>query len=91
MKNQLYFGQPTSLDYDLVLDMFSGTKINSNRTSSVPLVEFWRDTNARLQQLMSMIDRNINSDCVASLCFEYPTKPKDGKGKASMTDLMMAL
>lgn len=89
MKNQLFFGQPTSLDYDLVLDMFSGTKINSNRTSSVPLVEFWKETDKRLQQLIAKIDRNINSACEASLCFEYPTKPLEGKGKASMTDLML--
>jgi hypothetical protein len=88
MKNQLFFGQPTSLDYDLVLDMFSGTKINSNRTSSVPLVEFWKETDSRLHTLLARIDDSLLDQDI-SLCFEYPTKPKLGKGKASMTDLMV--
>lgn len=89
MKNQLYFGQPSSLEYDLVLDMFSGTKINSNRTSSIPLVQFWKDTDAKLQKLLSKIDSNLGFEKDISLCFEYPTKPLQGKGKASMTDLMI--
>ncbi|GAT63647.1 DUF6946 family protein [Paludibacter jiangxiensis] len=88
MKNQLFFGQPTSLDYDLELDMFSGIKINSNRTSSVPLVEFWKETDKRLEKLLARIDNGLLGQNI-SICFEYPTKPKLGKGKASMTDLML--
>jgi len=89
MKNQLYFGQPSSLEYDIVLDMFSCTKINSNRTSSIPLVQFWKDTDAKLNKLLSEVDRNIEFVKDVSVCFEYPTKPQQGKGKASMTDLMI--
>lgn len=89
MKNQLYFGQPSSLESDLVLDIFSGTKINSNRTSSIRLAQVWENTDTRLNNLLSEVDSNLEFVKDTSFCFEYPTKPRQGKGKASMTDLMI--
>src|SRR5690554_2936645 len=86
MNLELRFGYPYPYDYDTILDQFSGTKINSIRTSSVPLVQFWKQTDSRINELFSKID--IFSDKPV-LCFEYPTKPQEGKGKASMTDLMI--
>ena len=86
MNLELKFGYPNSYDYDILLDQFSGTKINSFRTSSIPLVQFWRDTNNKLQELLQKL--NLYADN-PTLCFEYPTKPKKGKGKSSMTDLMI--
>jgi hypothetical protein len=38
MQFGIRFGKPDSYDYDTILDQFSGTKINTIRTSSVPLV-----------------------------------------------------
>jgi len=46
-------------------------------------------TSKRLKDLLSKIDRNLGFVKDVSLCFEYPTKPRQGKGKASMTDLMI--
>lgn len=86
MKIQLRFGHPEPYDFDTILDQFSGTKINSLRTSSIPLVQFWKETDTRLKELFSEI--GILSD-KPELCFEFPTKPQLGKGKASMTDLMI--
>lgn len=86
MNAQLRFGHPRPYDFDTILDQFSGTKINSFRTSSVPLVQFWKETETRLIELYTQIGI-VTEDIV--LCFEYPTKPKLGKGKSSMTDLMI--
>jgi hypothetical protein len=86
MNLELRFGQPNSYDFDTILDQFSGTKINSFRTSSIPLVQFWKETDSRLNELFGKI--GLHSD-KQILCFEYPTKPKEGIGKSSMTDLMI--
>ncbi len=83
---ELRFGQPNSYDFDTILDQFSGTKINSLRTSSIPLIQFWKDTDKRLDELFKKLEVE---GLKPTLCFEYPTKPKEGKGKSSMTDLMI--
>jgi hypothetical protein len=83
---ELRFGRPNSYDFDTILDQFSGTKINSLRTSSVPLVQFWKDTNERLDDLFKKLNLKCDKPI---LCFEYPTRPQEGKGKSSMTDLMI--
>ena len=89
MINKLFYGKPVSVEYDLILDMFSNTKINSWRTSSIPLVQYWKNSNARLNQLLCKLDSNLSFNKETSICFEYPTKPQLGKGKSSMTDLMI--
>ncbi len=86
MNLELRFGRPDSYDFDTIIDQFSGTKINSFRTSSVPLVQFWKNTNNRLNDLFNKLDLHCDKP---TLCFEYPTKLKQGKGKSSMTDLMI--
>ena len=86
MKINIRFGQPTPYDYQTVIDQFSGTSYKSFRTSSIPLVEFWKHTEVRLNMLCNALNLNPESTL---LCFEYPTPPKKGKGKASMTDLMI--
>ncbi len=86
MNLELRFGQPNPYDFDTILDQFSGTKINSFRTSSIPLVQFWKDTDNKLNELFNKLDLHSANP---ALCFEYPTKPQKGKGKSSMTDLMI--
>jgi len=85
MNTEIRFGKPNYYDYSTLLDQFSGTKINSIKTSSIPLVQFWQNTDIRLNELLKTLA--LTSDNV-KLCFEYPT-PSDGKGKSSMTDLMI--
>lgn len=85
MKTEIRFGKPSSYDYETIIDQFSGTKINSIRTSSIPLVQFWKNTDIRLNELLK--ETKIDSENII-LCFEYPT-PSKGRGKSSMTDLMI--
>ena len=85
MNTEIRFGKPTHYNYSTLLDQFSGTKINSIKTSSIPLVQFWQNTDIRLNELLKTL--GLTSDNV-KLCFEYPT-PSAGKGKSSMTDLMI--
>ncbi len=86
MRTELRFGLPNPYDFDAILDQFSGTKISTFRTSSIPLVQFWKETDSRLHELFKKIGVPTDKQI---LCFEYPTKPQLGKGKASMTDLMI--
>lgn len=86
MITNVRYGKPCSYDYDILLDHFSGVNTNSIRTSTIPLVQFWKDTNRRTVQLLEALRESTNS---ATLCFEYPTVSPKGRGKASMTDLML--
>ena len=87
MNINLHYGKPESYDYSTLLDQLSGTNVKSIKTSSIPLAEFWKETNNRLSGLINHLNLFPNSN--VQLCFEYPTSPKQGKGKASMTDLMV--
>lgn len=86
MNINLRFGYPGSYDYETILDQFSGTKINTLRTSSIPLVQFWKETEGNLKTLLESL--NLSGQNI-TLCFEYPTRPLAGRGKSSMTDLMI--
>jgi len=61
--------------------------LKSEKTSTLPLVQFWRERG--LKKRLKGIDplRSIWRD--AQLCFECAVPPKEGSGKASMTDLMI--
>ena len=73
--------------------------LNSAQTSSLPLVQFWEPNgefpcgNAR--ELLRLCFETVNLENEfrnAELCFEYPVpvhEDCEGKGKASMTDLMI--
>ncbi|MDR0815716.1 MAG: hypothetical protein LBN37_08215, partial [Bacteroidales bacterium] len=85
MNIQMIFGKPCN-DYAAVLQHFAGTKTSSNKTSSLPLAQFWKDAATRLTALETALQMPLQN---AVLCFEYPTAPAQGRGKASMTDLMI--
>ena len=79
-------GTPGVDDYDILLDEMSGMHINSEETSTVPLVQFWQKT----KKVIRFLEPKIGIDILDPLlCFEYPVKPQGGKGKCSMTDLMI--
>jgi hypothetical protein len=84
----LRFGRQDSYDYDVLLGKFAGTNINSVQTSSVPLAQFWQDTKERLEELDNHLGFGLQLEN-SELRFESPTTPGQGKGKASMTDLMI--
>ncbi|HMV78689.1 MAG TPA: hypothetical protein PL048_02955 [Leptospiraceae bacterium] len=86
MDIELYYGKSGKNDYNTIIDMFPKNSINSVRTSSLPLLAFWKETNSRLKELLNSLQ--IENKEKFSLCFEYPTS-SGGNGKASMTDLMI--
>jgi hypothetical protein len=90
MTTKVFYGKPDGLKSDDLLNNFADKSvISSFKTSSVPLVAFWNhnEIEKRLKQLVEKIDLKLNSH--NNLYFEYPTSPQDGKGKPSMTDLMI--
>jgi len=72
------------------------SKINTTKEScsTYPLLKYW-DLNCnnatisemRLTDLLSKLE--LSKPKNIQVCFEYPVKPTDGKGKASMTDIMI--
>jgi len=79
-------GTPGVDDYDILLDEMSGMRINSEETSTVPLAQFWKNTQNVIWFLESKIEIAVPDPL---LCFEYPVKPQVGKNRCSMTDLMI--
>jgi hypothetical protein len=61
--------------------------LKSPSRSTVPLIAYWSDVDARLVEFGNAINFAIPRD--VSLTFEYTVPPRRGKGKASRTDLMI--
>ncbi len=98
MKNNYSWGRPGG-DYDTLLRSLSLTSVNSGKTSSIPLAEFWHpNRNKELrEQLLKTINIAPDTYDDSNKIFEYATQAyKDGvEGPAiqysgpSMTDLMI--
>jgi hypothetical protein len=83
--NNVFWGNPKCSDYESILDYYSGTKINSIRTSSVPLAQYWKNTG----KVLGIIDKELGiGSGNADVYFEYPTKSTP-KNKSSMSDVMI--
>ena len=88
-----YYGWPKSgSNWSSIADIFAAHEsVNSAKTSSIPLFSFWRPSG------LSERIRNVNEkyDCISdasNFCFEYAVpvnKDCHGRGKSSMTDLMI--
>lgn len=86
-----YFGKG---EYDDVLTCLSTTKVNSYKTSSLPLAQFWgpsKDLDRFILKLKKEQDIDVSE---VNAYFEFPTEcEKEGKrlpySKPSMTDLML--
>lgn len=95
MENENYFfGNPRG-NFNDVLDSLSRTKVNSFKTSSIPLAGFWKPSND-LQEFLENLKKQTGLDLIsANKYFEYPTECLDEKGNRlkyshpSMTDLML--
>lgn len=85
-----YYGSPkTSNSYDNALSILAAhDSVNSVRTSSLPLAQFWspRDLEKRLSNVVFLQNAGIEE---GELYFEFPTPVRRGIGKASMTDLLI--
>ncbi len=86
-----FFGFPKGT-YSEVLAELRRTQVNSCKTSSIPLADFWRPEN--LDRIKAMLAPHLPGfDPVSALkFFEFPTEAvHDGKpiGSPSMTDIMV--
>lgn len=98
MNENYSLGYP-STDYEVLLRLMSQTSVHSNRTSSIPLADFWHpERNAQLKEYLLDVMKVSNMDFTrASKSFEYPTSAyKNGVSGTtiqysgpSMTDLMI--
>jgi len=95
------YGNPNAHPWKNVASIFAAhDSLNSAQTSSLPLVQFWRASgknfegkqlNSDAQKLLKKCLGENGTDKGAQLCFEYavPVHKNSGRGKASMTDLMI--
>lgn len=82
---KLGFGNPDVQGYSAILDYFGGTRIYSDRTSSIPFAQYWKDYPKRLLEIehktgLSLLHPQIH--------FEYATESL-GNSNASMSDVMI--
>lgn len=91
-KCNYYFGKG---EYKDVLTCLSTTKVNSYKTSSLPLAQFW-EPKKELDNILSRLREETSVDISeGNRYFEYPTPCEDESGKKllhsfpSMTDLMI--
>lgn len=91
-----YYGNPDKANsWEYAASIFAAHEsVNSEKTSSLPLVQFWKPTRNGdvAKHAQAFLDRyELPGDLRnADFCFEYPVPVKKGcRGKASMTDLMI--
>lgn len=91
-----YYGNPdNSGTWEQAASIFAGhDSVNSEMTSSLALVQFWKHIKPRAEQFEKTCGLVPGELCAdeSSFCFEYPvpvSKNSGGKGKPSMTDLMI--
>lgn len=88
-----YYGHPQcGTDWKDIANIFSThDSIHSEKTSSIPLLGFWHPS--QLEERISVLNKKYH--CItepATFCFEYAVpvnKESQGRGKSSMTDLMI--
>ena len=98
MKNMLnskleyYYGLGMGRYGEVLNELFVHGNVNSFRTSSIPLAEFWQPDNlGRITQVLRPYLSRFDAEKSLKF-FEFPTDPEvDGKriGRPSMTDLML--
>ena len=82
---RMQWGSSSKNDYNMILDYYSGTSINSIKTSSIPLSQLWKKTETILRDLSKNIKMHLSD---VNIFFEFPTKSY-GSNKASMSDVMI--
>ena len=92
--NSYHYGNPEKQDWSHVADVFAAHEsLNSERTSSLPLAQFWKEENLkdRVKNLETICPGITILPAGSELYFEYGISVPDGygRGKASMTDLMI--
>lgn len=96
--SKFYYGNPENTgSWKQAASIFAAhDSATSAKTSSLPLVQFWKDDNGFKFRVKNLCEACNNTKLILNdknnlFCFEYPVSlPENcGKGKASMTDLMI--
>ena len=74
-------------DFASLVSAYSSKELASPTRSTVPLLAFWAQPEARLAEFSGRLGLAGVSQC--QLCFEYPVPVQQGSGKSSFTDLMI--
>jgi hypothetical protein len=82
---EIFYGKPTSNTFFDILDQYSEKEINSIKTSTIPLLNYWKNTEERV---LSFLNEIAVPSAPLILNFEYPTR-SHGSNKASMSDIMV--
>ena len=89
---KFYYGQASNGEYGALLERLSGSKPNSEHTSTLPLAQIWKPGSQAYGMLKGWFEDKfpgIDLDS-AEKVFEHATPIRgEGIGKASMTDLML--
>lgn len=91
MKN-FYYGTKTDNSFDSLLTLLSGSKPHSEKTSTLPLAQYWNPNAPSFDKNMQFFANHFKCLHIdkATKTFEYPTPVIKGAiGKSSMTDLMI--
>ena len=85
----LRFGGQNYSDYDVLSRALPVEAVRTPTRSSVPLLDYRRDTEKRLREIGDAIDIDLRN--APELAFEHatPVPQGQGRGKASFTDLMI--
>ncbi len=87
MITTLHFGTAQVSDFRALVESFRAETFASPLRSTVPLLDFWRVPELRLEEFSRTIGiERIDS---AKLFFEFPVPVRRGRGKPSFTDLLI--
>ena len=87
---QYFFGMPSG-KYIEVLDAFTGTRVNSCETSSLPLAEFWQPENLPQRDALGQVSRRsgLGDRAQGFRVSDRSEAERTCSRPASMTDLMI--
>jgi hypothetical protein len=74
-------------DFCKLVELYTKDELASPRRSTVPLLAFWAHAESRLRELAAYV--GLDQSDPVELCFEFPVPVRQGKGKASFTDLII--
>ena len=80
------FGNPDVDSYEVVFDYLGLTDINTIRTSSIPLAQYWKNYDKRIREIETFLSLKLEHP---KILFEYATASSGNSNSSSMTDIMI--
>lgn len=83
----LKFRNDSVADFSRLICSYPQHEFASPKRSTVPLLAFWAQPESRFRQVAAYT--GLDPSEPVEFCFEFPVEVRQGKGKASFTDLMI--